>query len=526
MTNLFKHAKHDLLASVVVFLVALPLCLGIALASGAPLLSGIISGVVGGIVIGALSKSQLSVSGPAAGLVVIVLTAIDNLGSFQAFLLAVVIAGILQVVLGFIKAGVIGLYFPSSVIKGMLAAIGLILILKQIPHLVGFDADSFSEMQFLQADGSNTFSYLLSAFDHILMGSFIIGGIALLILVLWERPLIKKSFFKQVPGGLVAVIIAILLNETFVAIFPQLAISGEHLVSLPEISAGTLSSMFMYPDLSLIMNPTTYFTAITIAIIASLETLLSVEAIDKLDPQKRRTPQNTELKAQGIGNIICGLVGGLPVTAVIVRSSTNLDAGAKTKMAAIYHGVILLVAVALIPALLNKIPLASLAAVLIIVGYKLTKPMLYKHQFKLGRRQFIPFISTVVAILFTDLLVGILIGMAIGVFYILKSHYKAPYLYDEEKHHESGKPILQIRLNEHVSFLNKARLQKTLEELPPNSKVLLDGTPSKEIDHDALEIIHNFKNMALEKNISFQLKNIPELQLVAPPKKLKHEHIL
>lgn len=509
-----KSIKNDLLSSVVVFLVALPLCLGIALASGAPLFSGLISGVVGGIVIGALSKSHLSVSGPAAGLVIIVLNAIETLGSFQSFLLALVLAGIIQLVLGYARAGIIGHYFPSSVIKGMLAAIGLILILKQIPHMVGFDADAFGEMEFIQSDGSNTLSYLVSSFNHVHLGSMLVGVISLCLFIFWESKFIKQhKMLKQIPAGLLAVIMGLLLNLSFGFIFPEILITGSHLVNIPVISGlSSLSSVLQFPDFSLLTDINVYIIAVTLAIIASLETLLSVEAVDKMDPLKRRTPQNAELKAQGIGNIISGLIGGLPITAVIVRSTANLDAGAKSKMSAIYHGILLLVAVGFFPLIMNQIPLASLAAILIAVGYKLTKPILYRTQFNMGKNQFVPFITTVVAILFTDLLIGICIGMAVGIFYILRTNYKVLYHYDEAKHPEKDSNLIQIKLSEHVSFLNKAGLQLTFERLPENSHVLIDGSNSKEIDHDALEVIHDYKSKAHEKNIIFDLKNIPDLK--------------
>ncbi|MCB0429687.1 MAG: SulP family inorganic anion transporter [Flavobacteriales bacterium] len=506
-----KTFRQDFPASIVVFLVALPLCLGIALASGAPLFSGLISGIVGGIVVGMLSKSSLSVSGPAAGLVVIVLTAIENLGGYEAFLAAVVLAGAMQLILGFLKAGIVGMFFPSSVIKGMLAAIGLILILKQVPHLVGFDTDAFGEMEFFQSDGSNTFSFLAVALDHFHPGSFLVGAVSLLLVILWETPAIRSNrTLKMIPGGVLAVVVGILLNQFFGQMFPALAIGTEHLVSIPVFSGmSSASSALVWPDWDILTNPQVYLTAVTLTIVASLETLLSIEAVDKLDPAGRRTPQNAELKAQGVGNMVSGLLGGLPITAVIVRSSANVGAGAKSKMSAIFHGILLLVAVVVFPSVMNLIPLASLAAILVFVGYKLTKPSLYKGQYSMGRQQFIPFLATVVSILFTDLLIGILVGMAIGVFYILRANYQSPYHYDDEHCEINGRQIT-IRLSEHVSFLNKASLQLTLEQLPENSQVVLDGSRSREIDHDALEVIHNFRNLASEKNIKLSLVNIPD----------------
>ncbi len=515
--NLFSHTKSDLLASIVVFLVALPLCLGIALASGVPLFSGIIAGIIGGIVIGTASKSRLSVSGPAAGLVVIVINAVDDLGSLESFLLAVCIAGVLQLILGFAKAGVIGLYFPSSVIKGMLAAIGLILILKQIPHLIGFDSDAFGEMEFFQKDGENTFSGLFNALGNTEFGALMIGGICLLFLIFWSAKGIKNNrVLGQIPGGVVVVFLGVGINYALGLFDSSLTLGRSHLVNLPIFSDfSSFTDSLIYPSFDDIGNPKLYITAITIAIVASLETLLSIEAMDRLDPDKRKTPQNAELKAQGLGNLFSGMIGGLPITAVIVRSSTNLDAGAKTKMSAIYHGIFLLIAVGLIPTVMNKIPLAALAAILIMVGYKLTKPSIYRAQAKIGRQQFIPFIVTVVSILFTDLLIGILIGMAVGIFYILKSNYKVPYHYDEtikdgatpDDRHE-----ITIKLSEHVSFLNKANLQVTLENLPENSDVFVDGAEAKLIDHDALEVLHGFRDVAEERNITVRFNEVPDLR--------------
>jgi len=506
LKGMFTHPKEDSLSSVVVFLVALPLCLGIALASGAPLFSGIISGVIGGIVIGFFSGSQLSVSGPAAGLVVIVIGALETLGSFEAFLLAVMLSGIIQFGMGLGKAGIIGQYFPSSVIKGMLAAIGLILILKQLPHLVGVDTDAFGEMEFFQKDGNNTLSFLSQALQHIELGAFCIGLICVLIIVVWDSGFIKKiPGLGLIPSGLIAVFSAIGLNALFKSAAPNWYVSGDHLVNLPVIKQGSeFLGLFTAPDFSFISNPQVYVIAVTLAIVASLETLLSVEAVDKLDPEKRRTDQNTELKAQGIGNMLSGLVGGLPITAVIVRSSANLAAGAKSKLSAILHGVLLFTTVIFIPNLLNLIPLSSLAAILIIVGFKLTKPALYLKQFNLGWNQFIPFITTVVAILFTDLLIGILIGIAVGIFFILKANHDIDYKL-KESDKDNGRPVYRYDLSEHVTFLNKANIQSSLEKIPADSKVIIDGSKVIKMDHDALEVITNFKEQSAEKNIDVEL---------------------
>ncbi|WP_242928666.1 SulP family inorganic anion transporter [Pontibacter vulgaris] len=507
----FASLAKDIPAGLVVFLVALPLCLGISLASGAPLFAGIITGIIGGVVVSWLSGSQLSVSGPAAGLTVIVLNGIETLQTYEAFLLAVVLAGILQVVLGFLKAGVIGLYFPSSVIRGMLAAIGLILILKQIPHFLGADDDFFGEMNFFQPDGRTTFSEIGHAFSAINLGAFLIGLVSLVILMLWDTPAFKRiKLFKFVPGALIVVLVSVAINALFINFYPALAVANTHLVNLPLISGiQDLGNELRLPDFSALTNPSLYVVAFTIAIVASLETLLSVEAVDKLDPHKRRTPTNRELKAQGVGNILSGLVGGLPMTAVIVRSTANIAAGGETKVSSFVHGVFLLLSVVLLAGFLNQVPLSALAAVLLMVGFKLTKPALYKAQIKLGSEQFIPFIVTIIAILFTDLLVGICVGLAIGVFYILKANYKSPYFYHKEE--QKDKDVIRIKLSEHVSFLNKASIILTLEHLPGNSHVIIDGENSEFIDYDVLEAIQEFKQTAHERNIMVEVKNVPEV---------------
>ncbi|MCW3071777.1 MAG: sulfate transporter [Bacteroidetes bacterium] len=507
----FKYLKNDLPAGLVVFLVALPLCLGIALASGAPLFSGIIAGIVGGIVIGSLSGSSLGVSGPAAGLTVIVLTAISTLGSYQVFLLAVVIAGLIQIILGIVKAGIIGYYFPSSVIKGMLAAIGLILVLKQIPHALGFDKDLLEDDTLISAAKKNSFTEIWYALRYHSMGAIIISIVSIAILLLFDRPFMKKiKLFNFVPGALIVVAAGILLNYAFSVLNPGWALNNEHLVVLPVAnSANEFLGFFTMPDWTALSNPKVYITAATIAIVASLETLLCVEATDKLDPEKRSTPTNRELLAQGTGNIVSGLLGGLPLTQVIVRSSANINSGGKTKVSAVFHGLLFIGCALLIPRVLNLIPLACLAAVLLMVGYKLAKVSLFKEMYKLGWEQFIPFIVTVIAILATDLLKGISIGMLVAIFYILRKNYRTSYFFHKEDVRE-GKQI-KIQLSEEVTFLNKASIQLMLEELPANHKVLIDGSRSVSIDHDVVEIIHDFKKHgAKEKHIDLALINIPE----------------
>lgn len=513
-SNLFAYLREyrsDIPAGLVVFLVALPLCLGIALASGAPLFSGIITGIVGGIVVGLLSGSHTSVSGPAAGLAVIVLGAITELGSFEMFLTAVVLAGVIQLALGYLKAGIIGLYFPSSVIKGMLAAIGLILILKQIPYFFGVGEYAFGEMQYLEPDGGNTFSALWHALAQIHPGAAFAGILSLVVLVMWDRPSLKRfRLMKMVPGALVAVILGVALNAAFQQFVPGWAIGNDQLVSIPNLwDPEVARAAFAFPDFSGLTNPVVWRIAAVVALIASLETLLSVEAVDKMDTHKRHTPNNRELKAQGVGNILAGLAGGLPMTAVIVRSTANISAGSRTKMSAFYHGILLLICVVAIPFILNLIPLASLAAVLLVVGYKLSKPALYREQLAKGWNQFLPFIVTIVAILFTDLLVGIIIGMTVGVFFILRANYKTPYFYHADEHPQNGRKKITITLSEHVSFLNKASLQLTLDHLPANSKVIIDGALCREIDLDALAIIEDFTVAAAERDIDLTLKDIP-----------------
>ncbi len=506
----FAYIKNDLPAGLVVFLVALPLCLGIALASGAPLFSGIIAGIVGGIVVAFVSGSALSVSGPAAGLTVIVLNAITQLGSYEVFLLAVVLAGLLQLVLGYLKAGIIGYYFPSSVIKGMLAAIGIILILKQLPHAVGYDKDNEGDFDFIQSDGQNTFSEIFKALVYVHPGAVIIAVISLVILIMWERPFLKKySFFKVVPGALLVVILGVVINEWFKISIPAFYLSGEELVRLPVAKSATdFIGQFTLPDFSALSNYQVYVSAITIAIIASLESLLSVEAADKLDPYKRDTPTNRELKAQGIGNLISGMIGGLPLTAVIVRTSANINSGGKTKLSAIIHGFLLLLSVIALPSLLNKIPLACLAALLLVVGYKLAKISLFKSMYKLGWDQFLPFIVTVVAIQLSDLLKGIGVGMAISVFFILRNNYRRAYLFNRVKQQEQEK--ITVILDEHVTFLNKGSIAAMLNDLPENTSVVIDGSKSHTIDIDVLEMLHDFKNTAELKQINLTLLNIPE----------------
>ena len=502
---MFKTLKNDLPASVVVFFVALPLCLGIALASGAPLFSGVIAGIIGGVVVGALSGSKIGVSGPAAGLAAIVLTAIGTLGGYENFLVAVVLGGVIQLVFGILKAGIIGYYFPSSVIKGMLTGIGIIIILKQIPHFFGYDAEAEGADSFVEASGENTFSAIWHVFDNLIIGSMVVGFIALGILILWSNVLVKKGkFFEIIQGPLVAVVVGIVFflvtksNET-------LAIANSHLVSVPvPDSLDSFIGQFRFPNFAVITNPEVWVIAFTIALVASLETLLCVEASDKIDPGKNVTPTNRELLAQGAGNILSGLVGGLPITQVIVRSSANIQSGGKSKMSAIFHGLLLLISVVLIPTLLNKIPLSVLAAILLIVGYKLAKPSLFVKMYKLGWKQSVPFFVTVGGIVFTDLLVGIGLGLAVGIVVILlKSYQNSHFLHIEDN--SNGKHRIKMELAEEVTFFNKGAILKELDSLPRDTYLEFDVTKTRYLDYDIVEILEDFAFKAKERNIDIKL---------------------
>ena len=525
--NLFANLKSDFASGLVVFLVALPLCLGIAMASGAPLFSGIISGVIGGLVVGYLSKSHLSVSGPAAGLTAIVLTAITNLGAFDLFLTAVFIAGLIQLALGFIKAGSISNYFPTNVIEGMLAGIGIIIILKQMPHAFGYDSDFEGDQAFFQPDGGNTLTSLLGIVNYIQLGAIIITVLSLVILIAWDKvPFLKK--LKLIPGALIAVILGVLLNEIFISTGSSLAIAKEHLVSLPiPSSLEEFKQIIVSPNFSGITNPQVWIVGLTIAIVASIETLLCIEAADRMDVHKRYTDTNVELKAQGIGNIISSLFGGLPMTSVVVRTSANNNAGAKSKMSAIIHGILLLLSVLIIPAILNKIPLATLAAILLLVGYKLAKPSTLKHFWEKGKYQFIPFIATLTAVVFTDLLKGVALGMIISIIFVLKGNMQRAYKFRKEEYHDGD--VIHIELAQEVSFLNKAAIKSTLNDIPENSKVIIDAKDTVYIAHDILDLIHEFKTTrAKDDNIkvnligfkeAYQLENSKET-----PNKVTFEH--
>ncbi len=503
--------RYDLPASIVVFLVAVPLCLGIALASGAPLFSGMIAGIIGGIVIGILSNSHTSVSGPAAGLTAVVLASIQQLGSYEVFLVAVVLAGALQLALGLFKAGGIADFIPSSVIRGMLTGIGIIIILKQLPHAVGYDREAEGSESFVGPAGENTLSILWNALmQYIHPGATLVAVLSLAILIAAERPAVKR-FLGLIPGALVAVFVGVLVNEVFKAFnASEWVIQREHLVSIPVAnSLSEFFSIFTLPDFSAWSNTQVYTVALTLCAIASIETLLCIEAMDREDPYKRTTDPNIELRAQGIGNILSGLIGGLPMTSVIVRSSANVSAGARTKASTILHGSFLLISVIAIPNVLNLIPLSSLAAVLLVVGYKLAKPSIFQEMWAHGKYQWRPFIITVVAIVLTDLLTGVLIGLGISAFYILYANMKNAYFFHAEEYHEGD--LIRIRLSQEVSFLNKASIKRTLDQLPERSNVLIDASDTAYIDFDVLEIIRDFAAVkAPSKGIQVALRGFHE----------------
>ncbi len=533
---MFKNLKYDIPSGLVVFLVALPLCLGIALASGAPMFSGIIAGIIGGLVVGALSGSPLGVSGPAAGLAVIVAEGIKELGTidgefdmmigFKAFLVAGVIAGIIQIILGLLKAGIIGYYFPSAVIKGMLAGIGITLILKQIPHALGYDKNPEGDWAFYQTDGHNTFSEIWYALQNPTVGAIIITAIALGILLLFQSKAIKKNkLLNLIPGPLIAVIAAIALNELFKSVFPELTLVNEssllkeqvvqnnHLVNIKAADTSLpFWGLLTFPDWTILSNPRIYMIGFTMAVVASLETLLCVEATDKLDPQKRTTPTNRELLAQGTGNVVSSLLGGLPITQVIVRSSANINSGGKTKMSAILHGVFLAVFVLLLPWLLNLIPLACLAAILLLVGYKLSSVKLFKQMYDNGISQFLPFVITIGFIIFTNLLWGIIIGLAVSIFFIIRRSYEnALYSEFKEEEEEDNRRRTIIQFGEVVSFFNKGHLHHKLNEIPDGSHLIIDGSKNEHMDHDIYDIFQDFIHNAKSRNIELEFVGFDEL---------------
>ncbi len=505
---MFSAYKTDSLSGLVVFLVALPLCLGIAVASGASPFAGIITGIIGGLIVGYMSGSNVSVTGPAAGLIAIVLLAIQDLG-FETFLLAIVLAGVFQLFLGFAKAGSISNYFPSGVIEGMLTGIGIIIIMKELPHAIGYDneheGDFFNYSLTDKTDGGFLHE-ILHSFNFAHFGIILVSIVSIVILIAFN----KLSFLKKIkalPGALVVVIVGTFLNEVFRIVFPELLISGNHLVKLPiSNSINEFFGQFQLPNFAGITNLKVWITAATIATVASIETLLCIEAGDKLDSLKRYSDPNTELKAQGLGNIVSGLIGGLPMTSVIVRTTANINAGARTRFSAIFHGLLLLLTVVLIPSLLNIIPMACLAAILIMIGFKLASPKVFMHMWHLGKFQFIPFIVTVIGVVGLDLLRGVGIGLLVSIFFILLGNMKLAYFFNKDKHKDGE--IINIDLAQEVSFLNKAAIKETLKNLPENSKVIISAKNSVYIDYDVLELIKDFANFgSIDKNITIILQD-------------------
>ncbi|MBU2784550.1 SulP family inorganic anion transporter [Acidithiobacillus ferriphilus] len=505
-----KNLRADVPAAVVVALVAMPLCLGVALASGAPLISGLIAGVVGGLLVPLFSRSHLAVSGPTPAIVATVLVAMQVLPSFSAFLLAVVIAGGIQIVLGIVRAGVVAYFFPSAVIQGILSAIGIIIILKQFPYAIGFDLGEFGGQDFISAHGENTFSGVIAALAHLEWGALLISVLTLSILITWDKvAVLRKQTWLS--GPLMAVVFGTLLNALLLYAVPELAVSDQNLVNLPIIhSFADLRGMLQMPDWGMIGSKSVWVTAVALTFIASLESLLSIEAADKLDTYKRRTPLDRELLGQGIANIASGLIGGLPVAAVIVRSTANVAAGARTKASAFLHGLFLLFAVLFLATLMNRIPLAALASILIFVGFKLAHPSIFKRMFRLDKSQYLPFVITIVAILLSSLITGVVVGLLAGVFFVLKANYHSAIEIGREG------SAYKIALNREVTFVNKARLSHILERLPKGAEVILDGEHVGFIDHDVLEVIRDFERSAPLRGIRLREQGFDTPVLRAP----------
>lgn len=501
--------KHDLSAGLTVFLVALPLCLGIAMASGAPLSAGLLSGIVGGVLVSWLSGSPLAVSGPAAGLTTLVASSILILGDFKSFLPVLIVAGLFQLLIGLFKLGSIANYFPSSVLKGMLASIGLILISKQIPVAFGFNQPGFWTSGVLNIFSNQNISGNIESFSKQLTpGSFLVALFSLMAMLTFHQPFFKK--LKVIPPPLLAVLAGLLLNSFFSTFLPSLALLENQRVRVPL----NLYSGIIFPELeTLFSNFIVWKQGILIGLLATLETLLCIEAVDKLDKSNRITPVNRELVAQGIGNMACGFLGALPITAVVVRGAANVDAGARSKLSAFTHGVFLLLAVMFIPKVLNFIPYASLAVILIVTGFNLTKPKLYRNMYAIGLKQFIPFLVTILVILSTDLLIGVSIGLLVSVYFIVQNNFRAEYKIS--RFQQNGENEWLIKLNSNVTFLNKVNLKKVLEEVPENSKLIIDGTNCNFIDYDILEIISEYEAKALDRKIKLSLKGIEKVNVEA-----------
>lgn len=508
----FKYLREDFLAGISVFLVTIPLCLGIALASGAPLFAGVLSGIIGGLFVGYWSGSEVAVSGPAAGLTVIVFQSIQSLG-YQSFLVAVILAGVIQFILGWLKAGRLSGFFPNSTIRGMVVAIGLVIIMKQIPHALGWDADYEGEFEFSQdSDGENTFTEIFTAFTHINIGAFIISAACILFMIFWDKLSSgKQVFFKLFPSALAVIFVGVGLNELFhiVQLDWYLGNSPQHMVSFPSFrNWDSILAAFTFPDFSTLTNSGVYISAVTIALVSSLESLITLEAADRIDPERRYSSPNQELRAQGISNIICGLLGALPVTAVIIRTSTNVFSGAKTRIATIFHGLFLLISLVAAASLLRYIPLACLAALLIVVGFKMIDFKVFRKIYKEGKDQFIPFIITIVTIIFTDLLIGILVGIAVGINYVLYFNFHSAI-----KAVRDGKNVLVV-FSKDVSFLNKSNLKKILIDIKEGDSVLFDGARAQFIDQDIFTTLHEFKEDADTRNIEVEFRYIVQRNIL------------
>lgn len=501
--------KHDLPAGLSVFFVALPLCLGIALASGAPLYAGLLSGIIGGLVVALISGSPLAVSGPAAGLTTLVAASIISLGDYKVFLLAVMVAGLFQLLLGLLKLGAIANYFPSSVIKGMLAAIGIILISKQVPLALGYDQPKFWTSGFLKLFSPNNMFGNLDNFNHhITRGTILITFVSLVMLILLQQPFAKK--LKIIPAPLLVVVAGILINILFTNVASNFSLKQTQLVNIQS----NIFASITFPDFSKLFSTAEIWKdGLIIGLLATLETLLCIEAVDKLDKRNRITPVNRELIAQGIGNMTCGLLGAIPMTAVVVRGAANVDAGARTKFSAFTHGLFLLLAVLLVPFLLNKIPYASLSAILLITGYNLAKPKLFRNMWSLGWKQFIPFLITILVILSTDLLIGVSIGLLISIYFIIQNNFKAEYKITKSTH--LNIETHYIKLNSNVTFLNKVKLRKALDEIPEYSVLTIDGSECNFIDYDILEIVSEYHNKAHNRHIELHLKGIEKVNITA-----------
>ena len=500
--------RDDVPAGVVVFLVGLPLCLGIAVASGVPLLSGVIAGVVGGLVVSAISGSSLMVTGPAAGLAPIVVLGIQQLGSFERLLPAVMLAGVLQLILSAVRGGTIAYYVPSSVIKGMLAGIGITLILKQIPHAVGYDSDAEGDMSFFESSGQTTLSTFAESLQQIQPGAVAAAVLGVAVMLWWPRSPFARV--RLLPAPLVAVGVGLGINELLRLYLPELAVRGTHMVSLPSLENGPFIEHLTLPDWSVLSSPAVWQVAVIIGLVASLESLLSLEATRKLDPLRRDTPFNRELMAHGVGNIVTGLFGGLPIAGVMIRSSANVDAGARSRLSVMIHAALMLVAVLTLGALLNRIPLAAIASVLLVTGFRLAAPSLWRNAWHLGYSHLIPFVVTIVAIVFSDVLRGIGVGFVVGAAFIVVEHLRSPVF---TRVSPPGAVLTRYRLPEQVTFLSKASISRTLNGLKPGSRVEIDGRQTMRFDHDALEVLHIFRDTARLRGIDYRLVGIPDTEL-------------